>query len=196
MHHSKCLKCGGCHNHNQPKYPRRHRTIRTPAGAVARCRSAFGTKSYIPVFGGPAASGGGGGAPGQGNTSGPARGNWLGKFFVGGVPLCYGINRAMRGVPGGWWQAACAACCMCVRHLLRSYLQPPHTYYSCSQPTFRSLSVLLSIPTTTYPLVLPHHQPTLPSPTRRPDPKLGKSRSTAQPIWWLLTCLMHRSKTD
>jgi hypothetical protein len=59
---------------------------------------------------------------------------------------------------GGWWQAACAARCMCVRHLLRSYLQPPHTYYSCSQPTSRSLSVLISIPTTTplsYPITSP-----------------------------------------
>jgi hypothetical protein len=49
--------------------------------------------TYTYVGRGPAAAGvgvgwGGGGAPGQDQTSGPARGHGLGKFFVGGVPLC------------------------------------------------------------------------------------------------------------
>jgi hypothetical protein len=41
---------------------------------------------------------GGGGASGQGNMSGLVRRYWLGKFVVGGVPLCYGINRAIERI--------------------------------------------------------------------------------------------------
>ena len=71
--------------------------------------------------------------------------------------MCYVINRAMRSA---WWLwlTACPARFMCVRHLFRSYLQPPHTYYSCSQPASGSLSMLLPIPTTTplsYPITSP-----------------------------------------
>jgi hypothetical protein len=64
---------------------------------VARCRSAFGTKSYIYVGRGPAAAEGRG-ASGQGNMSGLVRRYWLGKFVVGGVPLCYGINSAIERI--------------------------------------------------------------------------------------------------
>ena len=64
--------------------------------------------------------------------------------------LCVVISIEPYRMPGGgwWWLAACCLRCMCVRHLFRSYLQPPHTYYSCSQPTSESLLVLLPIPTT------------------------------------------------
>jgi hypothetical protein len=47
-------------------------------------------------------------------------------------------NRAMRHA--WWWLVAGCLRCMCVRHLFRSYLHSPHTYYSCSQPASRSLS--------------------------------------------------------
>jgi hypothetical protein len=63
MHHLKCLKCGVCHD--QPKSQGRHRAIRTSAGVVARCRSTFGTKSYMYVGRGPAPEGVGGGLQGK-----------------------------------------------------------------------------------------------------------------------------------
>jgi hypothetical protein len=45
---------------------------------------------------------------------GLACGHWLGKFVVGGVPLCCVINRAMRR--SAWWLVAdCLPCTLHVR---------------------------------------------------------------------------------
>jgi hypothetical protein len=120
MHHSKCLKCGVCHT--QPKSQRRHRAIRTPAGAVPPVQECIRHEIlHICYIRGPWACscrsgvGWGGGASGQGNTSGPVRGHWLVKFVVGGVPLCYGINRAMRK------QCLVADCLRCTLHVICAY---------------------------------------------------------------------------
>jgi hypothetical protein len=176
VHHLECLKCGVCHN--QPKSQGGHRAIRTPAGAVARCRSAFGTKSYIHVGRGPAAAGVGARASGQGHMSGPVRGHWLGKFVVGGVPLCYGINRTMRSA---WWLVAdCLRCALHVRHLLRSYLQPPPT------PTIPALDpppdrVGAATGPYYYTLVLPRHQPSHHSGASYAFTACG---ALQPPTWW------------
>jgi hypothetical protein len=111
------------------------------------------------------------------NTSGPARGNWLGNFCVGGVPLCLccGVNRAMRGVPvislvpGGWWlvtgcllPAALNDACAYATYFAATYTAPSNLLFLLSA----GLQVAVGAATDPYyyPLVLPHHQPTLPSP--------------------------------
>ena len=62
--------------------------------------------------------------------------------------LCVVISIEPYRMPGGgwWWLAACAACAYAT-YFAATY-SPPHTYYSCSQPTSESLLVLLPIPTT------------------------------------------------
>jgi hypothetical protein len=104
-----------------------------------------------------------GGAPRQGNMSGLACGYWLGKFVVGGVPLCYVINRAMRR--SAWWLVAdCLPCTLHVRTPPISQLPtaPPHLLFLLSA----GLRVAVGAATDPYyhSLVLPRHQSTLPSP--------------------------------
>jgi hypothetical protein len=73
---------------------------------------------------------GGGGASGQGNMSGLVRSRyWLGKFVVGGVPLCYGINRAMRSA---WWLVADQL--RCTLHGCASVRTPPISQLPTAPP--------------------------------------------------------------
>jgi hypothetical protein len=79
--------------------------------------------------------------------------------------LCYGTNRAMRGVPGGWWLVAgCLRCTLHVRTPPTSQLStaPPHLLFLLS--TDLQVAVGAAIDPYYHPLVLPHHQPILPSP--------------------------------
>jgi len=77
--------------------------------------------------------------------------------------MCCDLNRAIP--QHAWWWLVVAGClrCMCVRHLFRSYLQPPpHLLFLLSA----DLRVAVGAATDPYyhPLVLPRHQPTLPAP--------------------------------
>ena len=94
---------------------------------------------------------------------GLACGHWLGKFVVGGVPLCCVINRAMRR--SAWWLVAdCLPCTLHVRTPPISQLPtaPPHLLLLLSA----GLRVAVGAAADPYyhSLVLPRHQPTLPAP--------------------------------
>ena len=109
--------------------------------------------------------------------SGLAFGHWLGKFVVGGVPLCCVINRAMRRSACAWWLVAdCLPCTLHVRTPPISQLPtaPPHLLFLLSA----DLRVTVGAATDPYyhPLVLPRHQPTLPAP---PMPTLCCPAATA-----------------
>jgi hypothetical protein len=152
---------------------------------VARCKSAFGTKSYIYVGRGPAAAGAGGGSPGQGNTSSQASSTralaWqvCCLLWVGCVPLCYGINSAMRNA---WWLVAdCLRCTLHVRTPPISQLPtaPPYLLFLLSaglQVAGRCRCCCRSLP-----------PPPCPTPSRAHPPGASYAYTCGAlqpPTWW------------